>query len=135
MQANHFLRRAARPVRILFAITLLGTAVLFVSEHSNAQQSASVAISVKDHRFQPSQISAPANRPISIKVKNLDPVPMEFASTSLRVEKVIAPGSEGVVNVRALAPGRYEFFDDFPSTDARYSRRAVIIMLKDTVCH
>jgi hypothetical protein len=38
---------------------------------------------------------------------------MEFESTSLRVEKVIAAGSEGVVNVRALAPGRYEFFDDF----------------------
>jgi hypothetical protein len=92
---------------------LLGTAVLFASEHAKAQQSASVAISVKDHRFQPNQISAPANRPISIRVKNLDTTPMEFESTSLRVEKVIAAGSEGVVNVRALAPGRYEFFDDF----------------------
>src|SRR5215472_9429468 len=59
------------------------------------------------------KISAPANRPISIKVKNLDAAPMEFESVSLRVEKVIAAGSEGVVNVRALAPGRYEFFDDF----------------------
>ena len=105
--------RAVRPVRTFFAFTLLGTAVLIASEHANAQQSASVAISVKDHRFQPSQISAPANRPISIKVKNLDTAPMEFESVSLRVEKVIAAGSEGVVNVRALAPGRYEFFDDF----------------------
>ncbi len=105
--------RAVRPVRSFFAFTLLGTAVLIASEHANAQQSASLAISVKDHRFQPSQISAPANRPISIKVKNLDTAPMEFESVSLRVEKVIAPGSEGVVNVRALAPGRYEFFDDF----------------------
>ena len=78
-----------------------------------AQQSASVMITMKDHRFQPSQISAPANRPISIKVKNLDTAPMEFESVSLRVEKVITAGSEGVVNVRALAPGRYEFFDDF----------------------
>jgi len=94
-------------------MTLLGIAVPFASEHTNAQQSASVAISVKDHHFQPSQVSAPANRPISIKVKNLDATPMEFESTSLRVEKVIAAGSEGVVNVRALAPGRYEFFDDF----------------------
>ena len=94
-------------------MTLLGIAVPFASEHANAQQSASVAISVKDHHFQPSQVSAPANRPISIKVKNLDATPMEFESTSLRVEKVIAAGSEGVVNVRALAPGRYEFFDDF----------------------
>ena len=113
MQVYHFLRRAVRPVRILFAITLIATAVLFASERGNAQQSASVAISVKDHHFQPSQISAPANRPISIRVKNLDSAPMEFESTSLRVEKVIAAGSEGVVNVRALAPGRYEFFDDF----------------------
>ena len=105
--------RSMRPMRIFFAITLLGAAVLFASERANAQQSASVAISVKDHRFQPSQISAPANRPISIRVKNLDTAPIEFESNSLRVEKVIAPGSEGVVNVRALAPGRYEFFDDF----------------------
>ena len=51
--------------------------------------------------------------PISIRVKNLDSAPMDFESVSLRVEKVIAPSSEGVVNVRALAPGRYEFFDDF----------------------
>jgi hypothetical protein len=113
VQANHFPRRVVRPVRTFFAFTLIGIAVLFASEHAKAQQSAGIAISVKDHRFQPSQISAPANRPISIKVKNLDTAPMEFESVSLRVEKVIAPGSEGVVNVRALAPGRYEFFDDF----------------------
>jgi hypothetical protein len=36
----------------------------------------------------------------------------EFESRSLRVEKVVAVGSEGVVSVRRLAPGRYEFFDD-----------------------
>ena len=113
MQLNLLPLRAVRSVRTCFAFTLLGTAILIASEHAQAQQSASVAISVKDHRFQPSQISAPANRPISIKVKNLDTAPMEFESVSLRVEKVIAAGSEGVVNVRALAPGRYEFFDDF----------------------
>ncbi len=112
MQVNLFPRKGMRPVRAGLAIALFGAAALFASEHAKAQ-SASVVISVKDHRFQPSQISAPANRPISIKVKNLDATPMEFESVSLRVEKVIAPGSEGVVNVRALAPGRYEFFDDF----------------------
>ena len=112
MQRNLLARTGVWPVRACLAIALFGAAPL-ASEHANAQQSASVAISVKDHRFQPNQISAPANRPISIKVKNLDAAPMEFESVSLRVEKVIAPGSEGVVNVRALAPGRYEFFDDF----------------------
>lgn len=113
MQLNLFLRSRIRPIRAYLAIALFGAAAVFSSEHAKAQQSASVAISVKDHRFQPSQISAPANRPISMRVKNLGATPMEFESVSLRVEKVIASGSEGVVNVRALAPGRYEFFDDF----------------------
>jgi len=38
---------------------------------------------------------------------------MELESASLRVAKVVAVGSEGVINVRLLAPGRREFFDDF----------------------
>jgi Cupredoxin-like domain len=83
------------------------------SERAPSAQNASIAIAVKDHRFQPAQLSGPANRPLSIRVKNLDSTAMEFESVSLRVEKVVAGGSEGVVNVRALAPGRYEFFDDF----------------------
>lgn len=113
MQMDFLLRRATRYMPALLAFVLLGIAILFPSRETSAQQSASIAIAVKDHRFQPAQVSAPANRPLSIKVKNLDAAPMEFESASLRVEKVIAPGSEGVVNVRPLAPGRYEFFDDF----------------------
>ena len=49
----------------------------------------------------------------TIKVKNADAKAMEFESKSLRVEKVVAANSEGVINVRALKPGRYEFYDDF----------------------
>ena len=113
MQVNLLSLRTVRPMRTFVAFTLLLGAALFASGHANAQQSASVTISVKDHRFQPAQVSAPANRPLSIKITNLDAVPMEFEGVSLRVEKVIAPGTEGVVNVRPLAPGRYEFFDDF----------------------
>ena len=96
------------------AALLLATAIVAAAgAGARAQDAAEVSLSVKDHRFQPAQISAPANRPLTIRVKNLDTTPMEFESQSLRVEKVVAPGGEGVVHVRALAPGRYEFFDDF----------------------
>jgi len=80
---------------------------------ANAQQAASVSITVKNHRFQPAEIHAPAGVPIEIRVKNLDPAPMEFESVRLRVEKVVPGNSEGVVRVRPLEPGRYNFFDDF----------------------
>jgi len=94
------------------ALLAFAAATLISAGAAHAQQ-ASVSISVKDHHFQPAELHAPANKPLAIHVKNLDKAAMEFESVSLRVEKVVAAGSEGVVNVRALSPGRYEFFDDF----------------------
>jgi heme/copper-type cytochrome/quinol oxidase subunit 2 len=95
-------------------LVLLGAAALLPIKYGVAQErAAALAITVKDHRLEPAELRAPANRPISISVKNADSAPIEFESVSLRVEKVIAPGTSGTVNVRPLAPGRYEFFDDF----------------------
>lgn len=80
---------------------------------ANAQQAASVTVSVKNHRFQPAEIQAPAKVPIELRIKNLDPTPMEFESVRLRVEKVVSGNSEGIIRLRPLEPGRYNFFDDF----------------------
>ena len=80
---------------------------------ADAQQAASVSVSVKNHRFQPAEIHAPAKVPIELRVKNLDPTPMEFESVSLRVEKVVTGNGEGIIRLRPLEPGRYNFFDDF----------------------
>jgi hypothetical protein len=113
-------------------LVLLGAAALLPIKYGVAQErAAALAITVKDHRFEPAELRAPANRPISISVKNADSAPIEFESVSLRVEKVIAPGTSGTVNVRPLAPGRYEFFDDFHQqtrgTLVVHSRRSVTI--------
>jgi len=78
-----------------------------------AQQATEVQVSYSNGQFQPSELRAPADKPITFRVKNLDAKAMEFESKSLRVEKVVAANSEGVINVRALKPGRYEFYDDF----------------------
>lgn len=80
---------------------------------SQAQQATEIRVTYSKGQFQPNQVSAPADKPISFRVKNLDAKAMEFESTSLRVEKVVAANSEGIINVRALKPGRYEFYDDF----------------------
>jgi heme/copper-type cytochrome/quinol oxidase subunit 2 len=86
---------------------------IFQVSVSQAQQATEIHLTYSKGQFQPSQVSAPADKPITFRIKNLDAKAMEFESTSLRVEKVVAAGSEGVVNVRALKPGRYEFYDDF----------------------
>lgn len=78
-----------------------------------AQQAATVTVSVKNHRFQPAEVQAPAKVPIELHVKNLDSTPMEFESVSLRVEKVVTGNGQGIIRLRPLEAGRYNFFDDF----------------------
>jgi heme/copper-type cytochrome/quinol oxidase subunit 2 len=80
---------------------------------SQAQQATEIRLTYSNGQFQPSEVRAPADKPIAFRVKNMDAKAMEFESTSLRVEKVVAAGTEGIVNVLALKPGRYEFYDDF----------------------
>jgi hypothetical protein len=99
-----------RPILALCAIVVLQAPLASLSF---AQQATEIRLTYSNGQFQPSQVSAPADKPIAFRVKNLDAKAMEFESTSLRVEKVVAAGSEGVINVRPLKPGRYEFYDDF----------------------
>jgi hypothetical protein len=96
-------------LKIVVAVALFAAGGLL----SIAQQTATVSVSVKNHRFQPAEIQAPAKVPIELHVKNLDATPMEFESVSLRVEKVVTGNGEGIIRLRPLQPGRYNFFDDF----------------------
>lgn len=90
---------------------ILALASLFAAP-ALAQQT-TVHITIKDHKFSPSEPHAPANQPFAIVVKNLDSTASEFESKTLRVEKVVAPGGEITMQIRPLNPGRYHFFDDF----------------------
>lgn len=92
---------------------LLALALFLLAAATAYAQETSLSVSVKDHRFQPQQLTARANVPISIRVRNLDSERMEFESTNPSVEKVIGGKSEAVVKIKPLAPGRYEFYDDF----------------------
>jgi hypothetical protein len=76
-------------------------------------EGASLSVEIKDHRFSPAELHAPANTPIVIEVKNADPTPEEFESKPLRIEKVVAGGASVTIKVRPLAPGKYRFFGDY----------------------
>ena len=72
-----------------------------------------VRLTIKDHKFEPAEPHAPANKPLTIIVKNLDSTASEFESKTLRVEKVVTGGGEITMQIRPLNPGRYHFYDDF----------------------
>ena len=104
-----------------FVISAVAAAFLAIVAAPALTQSkpTEISISVKDNKFQPAEIEVPANTPVVIKIKNLDPKPMEFESKALRFEKIIPGGGEATINVRAQKPGRYEFFDEFHEDTTR----------------
>ena len=103
--------------RAAAAFAIFALLLMFGAVPSRAQD-ATVSISIKNHRFEPAEISAPAGKRIVLRIKNLDRTPMEFDSVTLRVEKVVPGNSEGVINLRPLEPGSYKFFDDFNKSAA-----------------
>jgi hypothetical protein len=78
-----------------------------------AEEAAAVKLSIKNHRFEPAEPHVAANKPFTIEITNLDATPSEFESKTLRIEKVVAAGATVTLQMRALAPGRYRFFDDY----------------------
>jgi plastocyanin len=100
-------------VRLLLASTLWPAAALLTVAGARAADTTTLSITIKDHRFEPAELHAPAGQTIAIRVKNLNTIVSEFESSDLHFEKIVPVGSEGVVYVRPLDPGRYNFFDDF----------------------
>ena len=100
-----------RPGQIL-AITTLLTG-LCLGTPAIADDPAKIAVTIKDHRFTPSEIHVPVGKPAELIVKNEDATPEEFDSTALKVEKVIVGGTYVTIRLRPLGPGRYPFMGEF----------------------
>ena len=76
-------------------------------------------LTIKDHRFTPTEIKIPANKRVQITVVNDDPTPEEFESHEMKVEKVIPGKSKAVVRIGPLKPGRYPFVGEFHEATAK----------------
>ena len=76
-------------------------------------------LTIRDHKFEPAEITIPADTKVKLIVKNADPSAEEFESTDLNREKVVAADGQITVFIGPLPKGRYEFFGDFHPDSAR----------------
>jgi hypothetical protein len=72
-----------------------------------------ITVTIKDHRFTPSEIHVSQGKPVVLKVTNEDATPEEFDSMALKVEKVIVGGTYGLIHLHPLGPGRYPFMGEY----------------------
>jgi plastocyanin len=76
-------------------------------------------LTIRDHRFEPAELTVPAGQRLVITVRNGDASPEEFESSALGVEKIVSAGRQVVVRIGPLAAGRYDFIGDFHRDTAR----------------
>jgi hypothetical protein len=96
--------------RFAFGLVLLAIAS---GAGAIAAEDPTFRIEFKDGAVSPREIIVPANTRFRLELFNTGETPAEFESLELKKEKVLAPKSSSVLVIRTLAPGRYDFFDDF----------------------
>ena len=110
--------QAVRRRRVTRIRNRLALFVAIVCTSPALAEDALLRIDLKDHKFAPVEIEAPAGAPFALEVSNRDSTAAEIESKELRFEKVAPAGGKATVRVRALKPGRYRLFDDYHETTA-----------------
>lgn len=97
----------------------LGLAACLATSAGAAEQGPYVvSLSLKDHRFSPERVSAPAGQRIRIELVNLDGATEEFDSVDLHVERDVTPHGRVSFEVGPLAPGSYAFMGELHAETA-----------------
>ena len=96
-----------------FASLLIGGLGLAACLGAQAADMPTLRLELKDGVLNPARIQAPAGVKFRLEIVNTGKTPVEFESTQLRKEKVLAPGAQSSVVIQPLTPGEYKFFDEF----------------------
>lgn len=106
-------------ISILALLTIFVAALLFAAKPAKADDAVEIAVTLKDHKFEPDKIKVPAGKTIKLVVNNKDSTPEEFESKALGIEKIIAPQASGIIRVKPLKAGEYKFFGEYNEETAK----------------
>ena len=101
------------------ASLLIGGLGLAACLGAQAADMPTLRLELKDGVLNPARIQAPAGVKFRLEIVNTGKTPVEFESTQLRKEKVLAPGAQSSVVIQPLTPGEYKFFDEFHMNTAQ----------------
>lgn len=97
----------------ILTIGLATSALLTLTPPGFADDSAMPQLRFQHGNFSPATLTVAANKPFKVQVTNASDAAIEFESFELHRERVVPPGETITVHMPSLAPGNYQFFDDF----------------------
>ena len=96
-----------------------GTALLMILTSSAYAQDFQAHLTIREHKFEPAELTVPAGKKIKLLVENKDATPEEFESSELNREKIVVGNGTITVFIGPLDAGRYPFFGDFHQETAQ----------------
>ena len=108
---NNYLCMNRSNMNRIFALILLLPSLAYAND--------TYTITIKNHRFEPAELTVPAGKKIKLIINNTDSSPEEFESHELKREKVIPSNSKTTIFIGPLSPGKYPFFGEFNETTAK----------------
>jgi plastocyanin len=72
-----------------------------------------IDIVIKDHKFEPAEVTIPAGTKVKLVIHNQDASAEEFESHSMHREKIIPGGAKRSIFIGPLDAGTYKFFGEF----------------------
>jgi plastocyanin len=106
------MNRALFPVALMLGALLLGAGAAQAADYE-------VKLAIRDHKFDPAELTVPAGTKIKLLIENQDATPEEFESNELNREKVVVGKGTITVILGPLDAGRYPFFGDFHQETAQ----------------
>ncbi len=91
--------------RFLFLLTAISTGALAADPE--------FLLVIRDHRFQPAELTVPAGTRVKLRIENQDVAAEEFESYTLHREKIVPGKGSALIFIGPLSPGRYPFFGEF----------------------
>ena len=101
---------------LIHALSVAGLLTVGIAHAADEPQ---FPLTLREHRFTPSELRVPANVKIRLVVDNQDATPEEFDSHALNREKVIPGKSRATIYIGPLTPGRYPFMGEFNAATAQ----------------
>lgn len=101
--------------RLLFGIACFGPAAAVTALAAEPE----LQLVIKNHRFEPAELRAPAGQRVKLVVHNQDAGAEEFESHALNREKLIPAGAKVTIYIGPLKPGRYGFVGEYHESTAK----------------
>lgn len=98
---------------------VFSSVLMAASSVSFAADTPEFKLIIKNHTFEPAELTIPAETKVKLIVDNQDNTPEEFESHELNREKVIPGNSKANIFVGPLKPGTYPFFGEFNEATAQ----------------